>query len=219
MADRIVDVHATAASELKGANSPYLKISLGDHTVKTKAVSGFGENPVSAKNKIHVVAMSPVFGKLFFHFFNLKKQVWDEHFNITLPVAKPNERPFDIHVEAKTEVPVLPNMTVGVGSASLSQLFSHGDERARIELHDGGGNPAGVVHLHLKVVEETGKVPYAAGTVMGEGVVAKPEGLAAEGKATAEVVPTTSVAPATPVLGAASPGMIEDPSKPTYGIL
>jgi hypothetical protein len=57
----------------------------------------------------------------------------------------------------------------------------------------------------------------AAGTVLGE--VPRPKGLAAEGKAKPDVVPSADVQPTTPSLGAIMPGALDDPSAPTYGIL
>lgn len=145
----------------------------------------------------------------------------DETFEMELPGVSETgkeETPV-LHVTAKNSVRLLPDRTIGTGSVPLAQLLVSGSEEARVPLHDAAGNPAGVVHVGLRLPQPESQqpIPSAAGTVLGE-VARGPEG-AAEGTTGPEIFPTAEAGPATTIVGAAAPGAIDDPSKPSYGIL
>jgi hypothetical protein len=196
-APRRVVVTARAAADLKhagwtGANTPYLELRLGGTTVETRVESN-GENPV-----------------------------WDEAFALELPPPSPEEldRPPVLHVAAKNASRLLPDRVIGSGSLPLDRLLVGGEEEARVPLRDAANHPAGVAYVGVRLAagEGEGEVPSAAGGVLGE-LHRGPAGAAAEGKAGPDAVPTVGAGPATPLVGAAAPGALEDPSQPAYGIL
>ncbi len=117
---------------------------------------------------------------------------------------------------------VAPRALVGRGEADLSPVLAAGGSRVSVDLFGKSGRSAGRAFLNVEIPpsEAAAPVASAAGTVLGEGVVKAPRGLAAASDAGPGALPTLGVGgPATPLVGAVAPGGLEDPRSPAYGLL
>lgn len=191
MNERQIILHARAGSDLVKGTAPYAVIKIGGKSVKTRAdkTSG-GINPV-----------------------------WDEEFSITLPPASASDTNEKIHVTVYGSNRLLPDSKLGTGIIQTTALFSVGHEELKVPIANKSGKPAGAVHIGLRRADAP-TVPSSAGTVLGEESKALPASdVAAMGDAKPEIRPSAQVAPATENKGAVVPGGVDDPSKPTYGIL